>query len=390
MHRSKIVLLIIAVALGGKLRAQEPINSISVEAKGYQLYQDKNWDELISFSNQALGDGYDYFYLRVRLGVAYFENKQFRIAAMHLQKALDLNSSDEFTQEYLYYAMMSSDRYDEARRLSKIFGPDLAKKLNVANWSPVDFAYGEGGAKISSRSDLFNPALYSQVGLKHSIGNRFSVLHAGTFYYQSEKRGTISQLQYFIQPSIPLGNQWTLTPSLHIVGLTFKKNGGLLKSTDLIGSLSITKAWSHAEISVGGTVSDVLTSLQYIQQSGVTCYPFGKPNFSFGAITYIHSEDNFKSSTLAASPFIYWRPSGNFRLYASYFVNKNENVVEMNGYLVNNSPDLTLSRWSTTASFSIGRSWDLYGTYQFENKQQSGTINYSYNNFYFGIKFKPQ
>ncbi len=389
MYRSKAFVVIIFFLVVRQGLAQEEMNSTVVENRSYQLYLEKKWDALIPFGLKAIREGYEYFYLCQRLGIAYYEKGQFRLASIQLEKALDFNSFNELTQEYCYYSLIFSNRFDEARKLSESFGERLSTKINKPSWSPVDFVSAEGGLKISSRSDLFNPGFYFQAGLGHTVKNRFSLYHAATVYNQSESRGKISQVQYFIQAGIPLGRQWTLTPSVHLVYLNFKKNNGLLRSTDLVGSLSLTRAFPYFDVSIGGTVSDVLSTLQYIQQSRLAIYPSGKPNFSLGAISYIHSEDNFISSTLALNPFVYWSPGSKVKLYANYFVNKNENIVELNGYLINNSHDLTLSRTSVTLSLSLNTHWDVYGNYQFESKQQSNSLTYSYNVFLMGIKFKP-
>ena len=36
-------------------------------------YQDKNWKELIRTSKEAIHDGTDYYYLRMRRGIAFYE-----------------------------------------------------------------------------------------------------------------------------------------------------------------------------------------------------------------------------------------------------------------------------------------------------------------------------
>ncbi len=389
MYGSKTIALVAFFLVARYAMGQDETNSALVERTSYQLYVDRQWDELIPYCRNAIREGYDYFYLRLRMGIALYEKGQYRIAATHFEKALRFNSRDELTQEYLYYCHIFSNRFDEARKLSETFSEELVSKINKEDWSPTDFVSAEGGLKISSRSYLFNPAFYFQLGVEHTVNNKFSLYHAATIYGQSESRGTISQLQYFIQPNIPLGRHWTLTPSMHFVSLNFKKMNGLLQSTDMAGSLSLTKSFSHLDISIGGTVSNVLIALQYIQQSRLAIYPFGKPTFSFGVISYVHTEDNFMTSTLALNPFVYWNPVGKVRFYGNYFINKNENIAEMNGYLINNSPDLTLSRISSMLTLGLNRHLDVYGVYQFESKRELNSLTYSYNVFLIGLKFKP-
>src|ERR1039457_6036722 len=83
--------------------SQDTLNSKIVETKSYQLYLDKNWKELISFGNKAVENGFDYYYLRMRIGTAYYEQKNYRTAQEHFWKAYQFNSTDDLSMEYLYY-----------------------------------------------------------------------------------------------------------------------------------------------------------------------------------------------------------------------------------------------------------------------------------------------
>ena len=65
--------------------AQDTLNSAIVEQKSYQLYLDKNWNELIKFGNRAINSGFDYYYLQIRIGIAYFEKKNYSLAENHFK-----------------------------------------------------------------------------------------------------------------------------------------------------------------------------------------------------------------------------------------------------------------------------------------------------------------
>ena len=107
--------------------AQDTLNSAIVEQKSYQLYLDKNWNELIKFGNRAINSGFDYYYLQIRIGIAYFEKKNYSLAENHFKKVLQFNSDDELAQEYLYYCFIYNGRNEEARMLSRLFKSDLAE-----------------------------------------------------------------------------------------------------------------------------------------------------------------------------------------------------------------------------------------------------------------------
>ena len=108
--------------------AQEVLPSSTINSTSYQLYTDKKWPELISFGNEAVQNGYDYFYMRMRIGVAYFEMKNYCLAELHFKKAIQFNTTDDLAKEYLYYCYVYTGKSEEARKLSRSFSVDLAKK----------------------------------------------------------------------------------------------------------------------------------------------------------------------------------------------------------------------------------------------------------------------
>src|SRR6185312_10998750 len=163
--------------------AQDTLTGLSVEQKSYQLYQDKKWKDLVKFGNKAIKKGYSYFYIQMRVGIAYFERKQYCLAESHFRKALSFSPNDELAQEYLYYCYIYMGRNEDARMLSKHFSKELATKTGVSKQSAVGFVMFEGGTKITDStyyydrnkktfSNYFNPATYFQLGLEHSIKKR--------------------------------------------------------------------------------------------------------------------------------------------------------------------------------------------------------------------------
>jgi len=58
------------------IKAQDTLTFAKVEAQSYSLYTQKNWDELIRLGKMALSRGIDYYYLRYRMGVAYYMQKK--------------------------------------------------------------------------------------------------------------------------------------------------------------------------------------------------------------------------------------------------------------------------------------------------------------------------
>ena len=86
LNRTSKLILLFFVLISGKTISQDTLNSAIVEQKSYQLYLDKNWSELVKFGNEVVNQGYDYYYLQIRIGIAYFEKKNYSLAENHFKK----------------------------------------------------------------------------------------------------------------------------------------------------------------------------------------------------------------------------------------------------------------------------------------------------------------
>ena len=76
---------------------------------------------------------------------------------------------------------------------------------------------------------------------------------------------------------------------------------------------------------------------------------------------------------------MYLEPLNGLSIKASYLANNNDNIIEMNGYLVNNSADLTTSRWSVLVNGTINKHLSIYSLYQSEQKLEPVQLtNYKY------------
>lgn len=414
MRQNVFLFLITLLSILGA-KAQDSILSKEVEAKSYQLYTDKNWGELIKYGKKAVKAGYDYFYLEMRIGIAYYEKKNYSIAESHFKKALTYSSDDALALEYLYYCFIFNGRNEEARMLSKKFNSELAQKTSTDKQSSIGFIMFECGTKESdsikyynagtkTRSNYFNPPTYAQLGLNHYIKRRFSVFHAFTYFNQENFLGVITQAQYYIKSSIPIKNNWLISPAFGWINIQFKteftpipppgyKGPPIPKQTNIsqndyyMGSLAIQKIFGRLTLSLGTTVSNFSNQTQLNHNGFFALNVFGNSKLILGCSEYVHTIDSYATINYATSPFIYIQPIKYFSIKASYITNTNNNIIEDNGYLVNNSPDLTQNRLGLLANFYIHKHFSLYGLYQLENKFEGvQQFKYKYNVFMGGLK----
>lgn len=382
-------------------------NSKEVETKSYELYLQKKWDELISFGNEALDNKVDYFYLRMRIGIAYYEKGRYRAAQKHFWKALEFNSSDDTAMEYLYYSTIFSSQFEEGRKLTKKFSKDLVKKLKTESLSPVNFLFVEGGTKQSSRSDLFSPPRYIHFGLGHPLGKTMSLTHAFTGYMQplpGQPFVVFNQNQYYLKSNISIVNTWLFSPSVHLISKKFKPNQPpprgngpnpqppkeIIRQSALV-SASLRKSFSWFDVKISSSWFSERTILPVFQQGASFSYfPFANNTLSLAANGFFISDKNDQKNYTAKSFTAALSAAPKIRLSLNYLLNESINLNEDNGYIVNNTSDLTTSRISLLSDFSLSNHISVYLLLMRENKLQAEkNISYYYNSAIIGLKIIP-
>jgi tetratricopeptide (TPR) repeat protein len=416
MRHCFFVILVLLVTKG---IAQDTLTSENVEQKSYQLYLDKNWPELIKFGNNAVHKGFDYFYLQLRIGVAYYEKKNYNLAEGHFRKALAFNSADELTQEYLYYCYLFVGRYEEARLWSKGFSSTLAEKIGTNKQSRIGFILLEGGSKVTdsvayydknrkTNSNYYNSPIYFQLGLNHyTKKSKVSIFNAFTYFNQQTFVNQTRQIQYYLKMTIPTKKAWLITPALHWINIKTTTDAKLPPpkmgpkkppsqttvsnfSNYFVGSLLIQKNIRKFTVGLGTTVSNMSNVTQFINYGSLAYSVLGNSKLVVGCTGYLHTEDSYSSTSTAVAPFIYTQPAKWVAFKLSYFSNTKRNILEDNGYLVNNSGDLTKSRYSALVNLTLSKHIAIYGLYQLENKQEGMQgFNYRYNVIVGGIKIMP-
>ena len=134
----------------------------SVDIETYRLFVEQKWDSVILVGKSAIREKIDYFYLRLRVGISYYELKKYIQAIEHLQKAHEFNSTDPVAMEYLYGSYIWSGRDQEARALADKMPAVLKEKLQPRS-NTLNNIHLEGGYTFSSNDPgVKNPSLMGQ------------------------------------------------------------------------------------------------------------------------------------------------------------------------------------------------------------------------------------
>ena len=136
-----------------KTYSQEKLTYEKVNEKTYEYYLNKNWKELISFGNKALKQNIDFYYLRYRLGIAYYETEKFISAIPEFLKAFEVNPADNDLNEYLYYSYLLSGNSEEAGFYFSKLSESRKNKIRPLNNTFVNDFIAESGTGINNDLD---------------------------------------------------------------------------------------------------------------------------------------------------------------------------------------------------------------------------------------------
>lgn len=170
---------------------QKP-DPVSVDIITYRFYIEKRWDSLIAAGKQALQQEIDFYYLRVRMGVAYYETGRYFPAVPHLKKAHEENPADDFVNSYYYYALRYTNQPEEAERVLKYMSPETRRSVEAASGliqsaqtaAGYTFSSAEKSKKKSSlmgsdsiygEQDLYGDNSYAALGLNFRICRRIGL-----------------------------------------------------------------------------------------------------------------------------------------------------------------------------------------------------------------------
>jgi hypothetical protein len=204
--------------------------------------------------------------------------------------------------------------------------------------------------------------------------------------------------------TIPTKKAWLISPSLQWINIKIISDAKLpppkmgppkppgqitvnTLSNYFVGSLFIQKNIRKLTMGLGTTVSNMNNVTQFINYGSLAYSLLGNSSLVFGCTTYFHTEDNYSSINTAITPFIYTQPTKRLAFKLNYFYNTKKNIIEDNGYLVNNSGDLTTSRYSALVNVTLTKHVSIYGLYQLENKHEGVQgFDYKYNVIVGGVK----
>lgn len=367
-----IWLVLIPVSL---VRSQDPTDFKTLDSETYRLLLEQKWDSVVKMGYRALKLDFDYYYLRLRIGIACYHRKNYRKAATHFSRALIFNPGDPLALEYLYFSRLFAGQYEEARLVRKQFRGDLALRLPPQKGK---FLEGIGGDYLYCRAlndeKLSDPdALFSglppgvqyinrhfsnvSLSLSHRIVPGFRLTHAYNYlskynylYYsdgvnQLQSAGQhVYQHQYYISPAITTRSGYAFLPAFHLVSVHFQapvfpdqgSQGGNSQprmeyrdSIDMVAGMGFSKGFGPVEVNLGVYYATLNDAEQVQSRLGLTWYPLGNLNLYAGWYLNSHVGITAGGNTLRHIPEMH----AGFAIADKVWVDLNAAMGEMEHYL---------------------------------------------------------
>lgn len=358
----------------------------------YNLLMEKDYKKMIEVGKTALKEGIDFYYLQLRMGIAYYELHNYEMAIPYFVKAQNMNAADELNLAYLYFSYLFSNRTEEADLLAQHFPETLQTKIgykahfiekvsvdagtlftpNYNTYKDYDFLGTKNKAmkgtfysNVYFGSALIDSRISSRIRIKNSVSyysnTANDIFQTKNLFNQTINNQVFSNinhlLQYNLVGSAYLGKGWTLYTGGGIYYSQYVLNtvpppsnppkpitSTDQKVTQYSASLSVSKRWKYIAPTISINIGKLSDSTETASGSvGLTYYPLGN--------TYLYGNTTLAGiKTDSMTNFVFSQSIGiktykNLWLEANGSIGNHINYISANGLYVYNTPNPIL--WNT-------------------------------------------
>ncbi len=392
----KYLLIVTFIFAFGQVKAQvqtfQQADSIS-----YALFQQADWKQLIVFGKQAVNSGFDFPYLRLRLGYASFSTGNFKAAIKEYDAVLRNDSYNQIARYYSYLCYNYLNQQLLASYNAAYIDSAQLKKENIVPYDWINAGI-ESGIKIP-RNDSRSKGVYLRLFFSNRLSWKVQLEQAVQFYGQSinniahdedeirealnKLKSADQQIEYYAKISYAISGNTALLGAYHYLNTHFQTVG----YNGNIGFAGIKYASTYFDVQ--GDLNFGYLLDHYLQQynAGLTFYPLGNLNL------YTVSKGAYLRQN-GAGQIIYNQALG-FKLFKNLWSETSatfgnlDNYNEADGLYVYNLIDATKLKLGETAFYLFNKHAQLQVNYTFEKKQDEyHHLNYNQHSVTAGILWK--
>jgi hypothetical protein len=365
-------------------QAQQQHTFTEIDSLSYKAYLDADWKKVLDYSRTGFNSASDYYYLRMRAGVAELNRYNPVRAAVHFRKALDFNQNDPYAQEYLYSSLLFSGDLAESRLLATTCSPAFRKRLGIPAPRLITSAFIEPGYMVNSKAAEFKayrpdaelahvylvPAYwYFSAGVNLEAGKRFSATVATNIIsFTAIQQFLIQNLPALVfdvpfdQKAVYLAGSYYPGKGFHLAlaGQVLSYTLPLYRwipgdlggqyvqdafaYSDLALNASVVKRFPYVTVDIAADANRFKN--QWVKQAGaeLTIYPAGNVN------TYLQMGGTWLSDSLNPAGRIVAHATAGRKLFRSVWIEGNyyygdiRNFSEHNASVVYNNYDMIRKR----------------------------------------------
>lgn len=422
----RLIIISFFVAMIINSKSQEQISFQAVDERTFDLYQSAKWKELNAFGKNALRQGADYYYLRMRMGIANYELGRYLIASRHFDKALNFNDFDPLPKVYLVNSYLNTNKEELAKEVFTSLPEAARQKMDTLFATNRGYFYSETGPVFTSatkalektrfndtlnlyaETDLPKNGYYFTAGMGIDFKHKVKVFTGYSIYtgegnflartsdsVLTDQSYSVRQNQFYLNTRLYLGKGFSLTPAFQLVTLKSKNFTTTFDTTDLnyylqeedistgsyIGFLLAEKDFGMMKAGLFFAMSDLNNVRQF--QAGINyfIYPSGNLNFYISTSLLDHVNDGHYNLILEEN--IGGKVAGKLWSELYFTIGRMENYYNKNAFVLYNVKDkitfLGGTRWTLYLNNNVTLSLDykvLLREDEYLFYQEKGQINY--------------
>lgn len=405
-------------------KSQEKLSVDIINDTMSAMLEESDWYGMIPYGENALKNGFDFFFLRARLGIAYYETGSYFKAITNLERALDIGYENPTVLEDLYYCYLITGREADKNYVFKMLPKNKRKRIKPLENPLVDNLHTEfgtgisnddnknGSADIDGNDEFYGEQTLSGNETYFNIGlNQFPLKYLNAnFDFSFLKTKKTKQIMYnneIISDEYPeyqsrfynsyeirlapgfivspagqyTGTKYTTIYSEYDSSISYSKDSlkyvytisdqeKLLNS--FVISLDISKYITKFRFGLNGSFSYLNNIHQYQYGLSFRVFPFRKPDFFSNTNIVMHNQSDI------ANLIVNQTIGGNFKnkflyeLFAAF--GKMYNYNEYNGFRVYNTDIINYKLGFETKYFFTN---NFYGKFVFsyQNRERYYTTN---------------
>ncbi|MEY2828533.1 MAG: hypothetical protein RIQ33_391 [Bacteroidota bacterium] len=406
----KLILGVIIILLNFAAHAQKRMTAGHLDTLTYKKYLNGDWDAVLKYGKNATKHHIDFYYLRCRLGYAYYMKKQYRASANEYEKALKLYPQGTEALEYLYFCYIENQEFDRASLTYKKFSSEQKTRIHDYRVPIIKNIQMTAGVKHTNVSQSLRDLNFTSASIGHYVAPGLSLFHQYSGLQQDAYSSSIRQHQYYVSAHLPLKKGWQIMPAFHYIKTNVlpvtptPPNTGSLAMLDstssMLAGILISKATKKIEVGYNFSFSNFNSGTQIQNSLFVYAFPLNNNNLTIGVtLSALNQSKTFtiqtieklkrnqtriitKDSSATWQNFIprfqiNYKPIKQFEIQAFYILPNSINNNELNGLIANNSIDVTKQRLGAHLQWNIYKTVSVYADYQFENKQRATSTFYN-------------